>query len=68
MDNKTMTYTQAYQQLQTIVSQMEKGNISVDELQDKIKQANELIQICKQRLSKVEVDVHKLIEDIEKQS
>lgn len=67
MDDKTMTYTQAYEQLKNIVSQMERGNISVDELQAKIIQANKLIEICKQRLSQVEVDVQKLISDIEKQ-
>lgn len=67
MEDKTMTYTQAYEQLKNIVSQMERGNISVDELQTKIIQANKLIEICKQRLSQVEVDVQKLISDIEKQ-
>lgn len=67
MEDKTMTYTQAYEQLKNIVSQMERGNISVDELQAKIIQANKLIEICKQRLSQVEVDVQKLISDIEKQ-
>jgi exonuclease VII small subunit len=34
-------------------------------LSEKLQQANELIEYCKQRLAKIEVDVDKLIKEIE---
>ena len=67
MAEKEKTYTESYNELQLIVNKMEYGNISIDELQANILQAKELIKICKLRLSKIEVDVNKLISDIEKQ-
>lgn len=43
---KTITYTQAFEELQQIVSEIEQGEISVDILSEKVKRAAELIKIC----------------------
>ncbi len=60
-----ITYTKAYAELQEIISRMENGQMSVDELSENIKKATMLIDICKQKLKNIEVDVNKLILDIE---
>ncbi len=60
-----ITYTKAYAELQEIISRMENGQMSVDELSENIKKATTLIGICKQKLKNIEVDVNKLILDIE---
>lgn len=60
-----ITYTKAYEELQEIISRMENGQMSVDELSENIKKATTLIGICKQKLKNIEVDVNKLILDIE---
>jgi exodeoxyribonuclease VII small subunit len=62
-----MNYEQAYQDLKTIVSQMENEEISVDKLSDNIKKASELIKICKEKLSETEKVVTLLIEDMKEQ-
>jgi exodeoxyribonuclease VII small subunit len=59
-----MNYEEAYQELKTIVSQMENEEISVDKLSDNIKKASELIKICKEKLSETEKVVTLLIEDM----
>ena len=62
MPNSQMTYTDAYQELQEIVQKMENADISVDELAQKIKRASQLIQICKDKLTKTEEEINQLIE------
>ena len=45
---KIETYTEAFDELQQLVQEMENGEISVDELAIKVKRATELIAFCKQ--------------------
>ena len=42
---KELNYALAFEELQTIVGEMETGDISIDELSIKVKRAAELIQI-----------------------
>ena len=65
MNNEEKTYKQAYQELQNIIKDLENNETDVDVLSEKLQQANELIEYCKQRLAKIEVDVDKLIKEIE---
>lgn len=58
-------YQQAFEELQQIVSDIEDGQISVDELSDKVSRASTLIKICKAKLTSTEDDVKKILETIE---
>jgi len=60
-----LNYTQAFEELQKIVSEMETGKISVDELAIKVKRASELIKVCKNKLTATEGDVQKILSDLE---
>ena len=62
--NKKISYTEAYEELQQIVGELENANINVDELSKKIKRANTLLKICQDKLSKVEEDVNEIIEEL----
>jgi len=59
-----MNYTDAYSELQLIVQEIEQGEISVDQLSEKVKRAAVLIQLCKQKLTDTELDVKKILEEI----
>ncbi len=65
--NKTdkITYTEAFEELQEIVNEIEQGEISVDLLSEKVKRAALLIQICKQKLQATELDVQQILDDLE---
>ena len=63
--NDTMKYTEAFEELQRIVAEIETGQISVDELSQKVKRATQLIRICKQKLTSTEEDVTKILKDLE---
>ena len=67
MENK-ISYTQAFEELQQIVSEIEDGEISVDELSQKVKRAAFLIKFCKNKLTSTEVDVSKILKELEDQS
>ncbi len=59
------SYTIAFEELQSIVREMEEGEISVDVLASKVKRAAELIQICKNKLHNTEEDVQKILKELE---
>jgi len=64
MDEK-INYTEAFDELQQIVSDIESGEISVDELSEKVKRAALLIRVCKQKLTSTEEDVNKILKELE---
>jgi exodeoxyribonuclease VII small subunit len=55
--SEKINYTQAFEELQTIVNEIEQGEISVDELSEKVKRAVTLIKTCKEKLVATETDV-----------
>lgn len=63
--NDNPNYTEAFEELQQIVSQIEEGHISVDELSEKVKRAAYLIDICKKKLTSTEEDVNKILKDLD---
>lgn len=63
--NNEPDYTEAYQELQNIVSEIEGGEISVDELSGKVKRAALLIKICRQKLSSTEEEVNQILRELE---
>ncbi len=58
-------YTDAFEELQQIVLEIEEGEISVDELSEKVKRASELIKICKLKLSTTEEDVNQILRELD---
>jgi exodeoxyribonuclease VII small subunit len=57
-------YADAFAELQQIVEDIENGQISVDELSEKVKRATQLIRICKAKLTATEEDVNKILKDL----
>ncbi len=63
-----INYTEAFEELQTIVSEIEDGEISVDELSEKVKRAALLIKICKSKLTSTEEDVNKILKELDEEA
>jgi len=61
----TPTYSEAFEELQTIVREIEEGEISVDQLSEKVKRAAALIAICREKLSATEEDVSQILKDLD---
>ncbi len=64
MENE-LTYEQAMSQLEKIVSQIETGDIDIDCLSEKLKEAKTLVSYCHDALKHVEKDVAKVLSEEE---
>lgn len=58
-----MKYEEALKQLDEIVQKMERNEYSIDELTTQLKKARELIQQCKDKLTKTDEDIKKILEE-----
>lgn len=55
-----LTYTEALKRLEKITVQIEDGNIPLEDLAAKVKEANELYAICENKLKDIEKDVNEV--------
>lgn len=62
--SEEISYTAAHKELQEIVLEMENSQITVDELETKIKRAAVLLKICKDKLFKTEKEVQDVLNEI----
>ena len=56
------SYQKAYDELQTIVTQLQKDEIGLDDLSKSVKRAGVLIQSCKEKLRNVELEIDQLFD------
>jgi exodeoxyribonuclease VII small subunit len=67
MTKEKLNYSEAMAELEQLVRDMEFGDISVDELSEKVKRSAFLIKFCKSRLKSTEEDVESILKDMEKE-
>ena len=65
MAKKELSYNEAVENLRKIVADIESGELDVDILSEKVKEATKLIKLCKEKLYKVDEDVKKVLEELE---
>ena len=63
MAAKKETYLQAMERLEKIVRQIDNNELDIDVLSEKIKEANEIIAFCTQKLTKADQEVEKLLKE-----
>ena len=57
----TMKYEEAIQQLETIVAQITNNELDIDQLADRLKEAQKLIKLCKDKLYKTDEKIKVLL-------
>ncbi len=60
-------YEEAFKELQMIVADIEKGNIGIDLLSEKVERAVKLVKICQDKLTSVESKVEEILQDIKQE-
>jgi exodeoxyribonuclease VII small subunit len=60
-----LTYSEAKKELEAIVAAIESGELDVDALTEKVKRASELIAFCKEKLTKTDEELQKILEEID---
>ena len=56
-----LKYEQAYQELQTIVRRMENDELDIDQMSEPLKRAQQLIKLCKDKLTKTDEEIKKIL-------
>ena len=59
-EEEVMKYEDAMKRLEKLVAQMENGEMGVDQLVQGLKEAKDLIKLCKDKLTKTEEESEKL--------
>jgi exodeoxyribonuclease VII small subunit len=55
------SYSQAMERLEKIVRQIDGNELEIDELAEKLKEANEIIEACTAKLTKVDEEIEKIL-------
>ena len=58
---KVIKYEAALAELQTIVRKMENDELDIDEMSVQLKRAQELIKLCKDKLTKTDEKIKKIL-------
>jgi exodeoxyribonuclease VII small subunit len=58
-----MKYEEAIKQLEDIVQKMENDEYDIDQLGEQMKKARELIKMCKDKLTKTDEEVQRMLKD-----
>ncbi len=62
-----MNYTEAIEELEAIVQDIESADINVDELSEKVKRASELVRFCRKTLNATEMEVQNILKDLKEE-
>jgi exodeoxyribonuclease VII small subunit len=65
MEQKTPTYSEAIAAIDEILEQIETGELDVDELAARVKQATELLKLCKSKLFNTTKEIDKVLKEME---
>ena len=55
-------YEEAVRQLEAIVEKLENNELDIDELSTELKKAQQLIRLCKDKLTKTDAEIKKILD------
>lgn len=58
-----MTYEKAMKRLEEIVDKVENGQMDIDSLSATLKEAQQLVAFCRDKLTKVDAEIKKILEN-----
>ena len=63
MENNEMKYEKAVSELEEIVDKMERDELDIDQLSEQLKRAKVLAKLCKDKLTKTDEEIKKLLSE-----
>ncbi|MQP11015.1 exodeoxyribonuclease VII small subunit [Prevotella copri] len=63
MENQEMKYEKAVSELEEIVDKMERDELDIDQLSEQLKRAKVLVKLCKDKLTKTDEEIKKLLSE-----
>ena len=65
MSDDAIGYADAMAELGDILDELERDDLDVDVLAERVKRASELIKLCRTRIARAQADVDKIVIDLE---
>ena len=65
MATKKVSYNEAIAEIEEILEKIENDELDVDELTDKVKRVSFLLKTCKEKLTKTNEQVEKILKEME---
>jgi len=63
--DEAIGYAHAMSELDEILSELERDDLDVDVLAERVKRASELIKLCRGRIARAQEDVDRIVTDLE---
>ena len=61
MKQEEMKYEQAFAEVQAIVRRMKTNELDIDQLSEQLRRAQQLIKFCKDKLTKTDEEIKKIL-------
>ncbi len=65
MSDEAIGYADAMSELGDILEELERDDLDVDVLAERVKRASELIKLCRGRIARAQADVDRIVVDLE---
>lgn len=63
MTKQKNSYSNAVEEIESILEKIEAGSLDVDELTAKVSRVSDLLKICRDKLHKTEAQIDKILKD-----
>ena len=63
MTKQELKYEDAVRQLETLLDKHESNELGIDQLSSELKKAQQLIKLCKEKLTKTDNEIKKLLDN-----
>jgi exodeoxyribonuclease VII small subunit len=63
--DQNIGYAEAMRELNVILDELERDDLDVDVLAERVKRASELIKLCRTRIARAQADVDAIVTDLE---
>ena len=63
MSKEEMKYEKAVSELEEIVDKMDRDELDIDQLSEQLKRAKVLVKLCKDKLTKTDEEIKKLLSE-----
>ena len=62
---EAITYAAALRELEEILLGLERDNVDVDHLAERVERASELIRLCRERISTAQLQIEQVVTDLD---
>ena len=60
-----ITYAEALRELEDILAALERDNVDVDHLAERVQRASELIALCRERITTAQLRIEQVVTDLD---